>query len=434
MSFDRQRVWTVARREFLATVRRKAFLLTLIGTPLYFGFVTSLTTGSSIGEARKSIQQLKAFGVVDSSGLLASAEHSMRSTFRSSDNPFQRRTPGAKDEETVFNTDVRFYPDQAHALEAVRSEEIGQALVVPPDYLATGHVRRYVRSSGLFSEAADRAVSRWLASNLVRGRVEPELATRVARPLADESTFKLDKSGEFVAKGDDDELGGVFIPMMFALALGLCITIGGQYLVQGVVEEKESRILESLLCTIRPTELMAGKLFGLGAVGLLVIAVWGGAGLTVAAPALAALHVQLPTFMLPVAILYFVLGYLFYGCLMLGIGAVTNNMREAQQFSVWFSFANFAPLIVLWKIISNPNGGAAMFLSMFPPTAATGMMLRLSSPGAAVPTWQIGLSLALLAFTAWLSLTIASRIFRIGLLMYGKTPNLPEIVRWARQG
>jgi ABC-2 type transport system permease protein len=264
--------------------------------------------------------------------------------------------------------------------------------------------------------------------------VEPELASRVARPLADESTFKLDKAGEFVAKGDDDELGGVFIPMMFALALGLCITIGGQYLVQGVVEEKESRILESLLSTIRPTELMAGKLFGLGAVGLLVIAVWGGAGLTVAAPALSALHVQLPTFMLPVAIVYFLLGYLFYGSLMLGIGAVTNNMREAQQFSVWFSFANFAPLIVLWKVISNPNGGTATFLSMFPPTAATGMMLRLSAPGAAVPGWQVGLSLGLLAFTAWFSLIVASRIFRIGLLMYGKTPNLPEILRWARQG
>jgi len=435
MSFDRRQVWTVARREFLATVRRKAFLLTLIGTPLYIGFVTAFSTGSSIGEARKSISQLKAFGVVDSSGLLGNAEHSMRSTFRASDSPFQRRTPGAKDEEQVFDTEVRFYPDQSHALEAVRSGAVGQAIVVPPDYLATGHVRRYTRPAGLFSEAADRAVSRWLASNLVRGKVEPELATRVARPLADETTFKLDKkSGEFVSKNDNDELGGVFIPMIFGLALGLCITIGGQYLVQGVVEEKESRILESLLCNIRPTELMAGKLFGLGAVGLLVIAVWGGAGLTVAAPALAAMHVQLPAFMLPIALAYFVLGYLFYGSLMLGIGAVTNNMREAQQFSVWFSFANFAPLIVLWKVISDPNGGLATFLSLFPPTAATGTMMRLSASGSAVPAWQVGLSLTLLALTAWFSLTIAARIFRIGLLMYGKSPNLPEILRWARQG
>jgi len=434
MNFDRQRVWTVARREFLATVRRKAFLLMLIGTPAYFAFVTTISTGGSIGGARKAVSSLKAFGVVDSSGLLANAEHTMRSTFPASDNPFQRRTPGTKGADQVFNAEVRFYPDQAHALEAVRSGEIGQAMIFPSDYLETGHLRRYVRDSGVFSEAADRAVGRWLTSNLVRGRVEPQLADRLARPLSDESTFKLDKSGEFVAKGGDDDLGGVFIPMIFAFSLGICITIGGQYLVQGVVEEKESRILESLLCTIRPTELMAGKLLGLGAVGLVVIAIWGAVGLTVAAPALAALHVQLPPFMPPVAIAYFLLGYLFYGSLMLGIGSITNNMREAQQFSVWFSFANFAPIIMIWKVIGNPNGGTATFLSLFPATAATGMMMRLAVPGSQVPAWQIGLSLALLAFAVWLSLTIVSRIFRIGLLMYGKTPNLPEILRWARQG
>jgi ABC-2 type transport system permease protein len=433
MSLDFGRIKTVARREFLATVRRKAFLLMLIGTPAYFGFVTSISTGSSIGGARKAVSALKAFGVVDSSGLLANAEHTMRSTFPKSDNPFQRQAPG-KDAEEVFNTEVRVYPDQAHALDAVRSGEIGQAVILPPDYLATGRVRRYVRSGNLFSEAADRAVTRWFASNLVRGKVDTQLADRVARPLSEEKTFKLDENGEFVSKSDNDELGGVFIPIMFALALGLCITIGGQYLVQGVVEEKESRILESLLCTIRPSELMAGKLFGLGAVGLLVIAVWGGAGLAVAAPLLSALHFQLPPLILPLAVAYFLLGYLFYGSMMLGIGAVTNNMREAQQFSVWFSFANFAPMIVMWKVISNPNGGLATFLTLFPPTAATGTMMRLSVPGAAVPAWQIGLSLGLLALTAWLSLTIASRIFRIGLLMYGKSPNLPEIIRWARQG
>jgi len=434
MSLDTGRVWTVARREFLATVRRKAFVLTLIGTPFYFVFMMTITTGSSINAARKSISQFKAFGVVDSSGLLANAEHTMRSSVRSGDNPFQRRVPGAAETEQVFNTEVRFYPDAAAAQNAIRKEEIGQAIIVPADYLQTGHVRRYVRSAGLFSESADRAVSRWLAANLVRGKVEPELAARVARPLADEATFKLDKSGEFVAKSDNDELGGVFIPFAFAFALGLCITIGGQYLVQGVVEEKESRILESLLCTIRPTELMAGKLFGLGAVGLLVITVWGGAGLVVGLPALAAMHIQLPPFILPVAVAYFLLGYLLYGSLMLGIGAVTNNMREAQQFSVWFSFANFAPLIVMWKVISDPNGGLATFLSLFPLTAATGTMMRIAASGAAVPAWQVGLSLALLAFAAWFSLMIASRIFRIGLLMYGKTPTLPEILRWARQG
>jgi ABC-2 type transport system permease protein len=162
--------------------------------------------------------------------------------------------------------------------------------------------------------------------------------------------------------------------------------------------------------------------------------VWGGAAAFAVLPVLPMLHVQLPAYILPAALAYFVLGYLLYGGLMLGIGAVTNNMREAQQFSVWFSIANFAPVIIMWKVLTNPNGPLPTFLSMFPPTAATGMMMRLSAQGSVVPPWQLAVSLALLAGTAWLGLVGATRVFRIGLLMYGKSPTLPEILRWARQG
>jgi ABC-2 type transport system permease protein len=435
MNLDWRQVWTVARREYLTTVRRKAFLLTLLGTPLYFAFVMGLSVGSTSGEVKKSLSQLKAIGVVDSSGLLANAEHTMHSTWTAEDNPFQRG--GAKvavPVEQSFDAEVHYYPDAASAQAAVRAGEIGQALVIPADYLTGGRARRYVRSASAFSEAADRAVGRWLAANLVRGRVDSALAARVARPLEREATFKLDRDGQFVSKSTNDDLGSVFIPMIFGMALGLTIVIGGQYLVQGVVEEKESRILESLLSTLRPSELMAGKLLGLGSVGLTVIVVWGMAALFLLVPAVAMLHLALPAFILPLAVAYFVGGYLLYGSLMLGIGAVTNNMREAQQLSVWFSFANFAPLILLWKVLTSPNGPAATFLSMFPLTAATGMMMRLAVPGASVPLWQIAISLVLQVGAAWYTLVGATRVFRIGMLMYGKTPNLPEILRWARQG
>jgi len=434
MNLDWRQIRTVARREFLTTVRRKAFLITLIGTPLYFVFVMGISAGSSVGEARKAVQQMRVLGVVDSSGLLADAEHTMRTPVPAQDNPFANRAGASSGPDRLVDTEVRFFPDQKTAEAAVRDGSIGQAIVIPPGYLQGAPIRRFARGRSLFSEAADRAVGRWLSANLVRGRVAPELASRVARPLDHEVAFKLDKDGRFVSQSGDDDLGGILLPMVFTMALGLCITIGGQYLVQGVVEEKESRILESLLCTLRPGELMAGKLFGLGTVGLLVIAVWGGAAAFAILPAVPALHIQLPAYILPAAFAYFVMGYLLYGGLMLGIGAVTNNMREAQQFSVWFSIANFAPLIIMWKVLTNPNGPVPTFLSMFPPTAATGMMMRLAAQGSSVPLWQIGVSLALLTGAAWLALVGTTRIFRIGLLMYGKSPTLPEILRWARQG
>jgi ABC-2 type transport system permease protein len=304
--------------------------------------------------------------------------------------------------------------------------------VIPADYVASGSIRRYAQSGGPFTSATARAVSRWLASSLVRPYVEPPVAARVARPLERERFYTQDKDGSFVMQDDQREMVNIFFPMAFAMLLGLCLTVGGQYLLQGVSEEKESRILESLLTSVRPDELMIGKLAGLGSVGLLVVVIWAGTGLAAAAPMLSTLQVAVAPSLMGLAVVYFLLGYLFYGSIMLGIGGVTNNMREAQQFSVWFTFANFAPMIALWAILSHPDGPLATGLSMFPPTAASTMMLRLTAQNSAVPAWQIALSLALLGGSAWLTLRGAARVFRIGMLLYGKTPNLPEILRWAR--
>jgi ABC-2 type transport system permease protein len=148
---------------------------------------------------------------------------------------------------------------------------------------------------------------------------------------------------------------------------------------------------------------------------------------------LAAMHIAVPLPLLALAVAYFVVGYLFYGSMMVGIGGITNNMREAQQFSIWFTFANFAPMIAIWPILSRPGGPLAIALSMFPPTASTTMLLRLAVPNSQVPPWQVAVSLALLAGTAWITLQFSARVFRIGMLLYGKTPNLPEILRWVRQ-
>ena len=142
--------------------------------------------------------------------------------------------------------------------------------------------------------------------------------------------------------------------------------------------------------------------------------------------------IQLSSTLVPAMFAYLLLGYLFYGSLMTGIGAVTNNMREAQQFAFMFTFTNWVPFIMLSSILNKPDAmWPAIALSLFPMTAPTTMMLRMAIPGAVVPLWQVALSMALLAGAALLALLFAARIFRVGLLMYGKTPTLPEILRWA---
>jgi ABC-2 type transport system permease protein len=423
MSLSWRRAWIVARREYLAAVRRKAFVFTLIAVPLYFGGVMMFATRGSVAGRRDAMRQFTHLGVCDSSGLFRGASNSI----------VTRMTFDLETREDSFRTAVGFFPDQGSLERAVREGRVSEGLQIPADYLASGRLRRYSRPQGIFG-GSGRTVSPWLTQNLIAAQVDGARAERASHPSVETTTFTLNRTGTFVVKDDKREMLEFMVPFLFSILLGMCIITGGQYLLQGLSEEKESRILESLLCTLSADDLLAGKLIGLGATGLTLVAVWLGAGIALGGPMVALVRLQLPAAVLAIGFLYFLLGYLFYGGLMTAIGAITNNMREAQQFAMMFTFANFVPFIVMTRILDKPDGAFAVALSLFPPTAPTAMVMRLAAPAANVPPWQLAASLVLLAAAGWLVLRGAARVFRIGLLMYGKTPNLPEILRWVGAG
>src|SRR5262249_4753567 len=219
--------------------------------------------------------------------------------------------------------------------------------VIPVDYLARGNLRRYARASNLFTNADRRPITTWLVQGLVGDRLDSLTRARVARPAGGMDFYALNKAGEFELKDDRRDIVDFLLPFAFGMLLGLSITIGGQYLLQGVTEEKESRILESLLCNVSPEELLAGKLLGLGSVGLTVIGIWIALATPVLGGGLLAVRPTLPQGLLFIALAYFLLGYTFYGSIMTGIGSMASNVREAQQFSVWLSFANFVPFLMM---------------------------------------------------------------------------------------
>lgn len=428
MTLSWRRAWIVARREYLTTVRRKAFLLTLVAMPLYFGGIMVYATRSANSSRVETLRSFTQLAVVDSSGLFADAPRSV--TTRAALDP-----TGAPGKEETVRTEVVFLRDQSSLEAALRTGRARRGLVISADYLTSGRLRRYTRSENILSSGGGtRTVERWLAQGLLAGRVDSLRAERAARPSVTLDDYALARNGHFELKDERREAMDFMVPFLFSVLLGTCIITGGQYLLQGLSEEKESRILESLLCTLSTDDLLAGKLLGLGAAGLTLVAVWMGAGMALGGPMMALAKFQVPPLLIALAVAYFLLGYLFYAGLMTAIGAVTNNMREAQQFAMMFTFAIFLPFILMTSILGGPNGPMAVGLSLFPPTAPTTMMLRLALPSADVPAWQIAFSLALLALTCWVVLRGAARVFRIGLLMTGKTPSLPEILRWARAG
>jgi len=431
MSFSLARATIIARREYLSTIRRKAFVFSLLLTPTLFGVVTGIQVLTATDEAKDSLR-MGAIAVVDSSGLLAGAPRAFTSETETDVGAFTAsKKPRAPQS---VRTAVTFYPDTTTALAALNHGAVRQVVLVPADYLEHGHVRRFKLASNVFTSSDERAVGRWLTRGLLAGSVDSLHADRASRPLLGLQLFIPSRSGVFELHDDRRDLLDFMVPFVMGMLLSIAIVTGGQYLLQGVTEEKESRILESLLCTVTPEELMFGKLVGLGGAGLTLVAAWSAMGAYLGGPIAMAANFHLSPLLVVFGVTYFLLGYLFYASLMTGIGAVASNLREANQMALMFTFGNFIPFYMLTKIIGHPDSQLAVALSIFPMTAPTTMLMRLAASDMGVPPWQIAVSLAVLAGAAWLAVVASARVFRIGLLLYGKTPNLPEILRWARQG
>ena len=289
-----------------------------------------------------------------------------------------------------------------------------------------------MKSANLFNDSAERPVLRWVTRALLAGHADSLRLERALSVSRNMDVYTEQPAGGYAMKDAKSEALDFFVPFIVGLLLSITIVIGGQYLLQGVSEEKESRILESMMCAVSAEELVVGKLVGLGSVGLTMVGSWIAMGAALSGPLLLSVKLPITPALVVFMVAYFLLGYFFYASVMTGVGAITNNLREANQTAFVFTFMNFIPFYLMTTIIGHPNGGIAIGLSMFPPTAPVSMMLRLAAPGSAVPAWQLALSLALMVVSGAIALKISAKVFRIGLLLYGKTPNLPEILRWVR--
>ncbi|HYF00069.1 MAG TPA: ABC transporter permease, partial [Planctomycetota bacterium] len=209
----------------------------------------------------------------------------------------------------------------------------------------------------------------------------------------------------------------------------ISIFSSSQYLLQGLAEEKEHRVMEMVLSSVTADELMRGKLIGLGAAGLLQFAVWLGMllSMTLFTPLVA---VALAPATFAICLVYFLLGYALFGSLMLGFGVLGTNARESQQMASIWSFIGISPSFVMVALFENPHGLLARVFSFVPFTAPTTMMFRFVVDPRGTSAREILLGMVLLAASTWLALKVSARLFRAGLLLYGKRPTPREIWKW----
>lgn len=226
-----------------------------------------------------------------------------------------------------------------------------------------------------------------------------------------------------------NEVLNMFLPAGFMLLLLVSVMTGGQYLMTTTIEEKSSRVVEVLLSAVSPMQLMTGKIIGQMGVGMVLLALYAGMG--IAALVSFALLGLLDPWMILYLLIFYLIAYFVVASLMAAVGAAVNEMREAQTLMTPIMVFMMVPWLLWLPISRNPDSTFSVIASFLPPINTFVMLLRMTS-SVPPPWWQVWLSIAVGVASAWAAVWFAAKVFRIGLLMFGKPPNLATLIRWAR--
>jgi ABC-2 type transport system permease protein len=329
---------------------------------------------------------------------------------------------------------IRFdTPDDA--TKALVEGDIKEYFVIPSDYVSIGVISRYtLGKQPVAPTATTTAIKNFLSSNLLAGKVPLTTVARIEAPL-NLVTIRLTGTGAIAP--EQGGLGNLIIPAVFSLLLLLAIIFSSTYLLQGLGEEKENRLIEILLSSVSARQLLTGKVLGIGAAGLAQVVVW-----VVSAPLLLNLAsssiggfistLQLPANFIVLGIVYFILGYLLFAVISASIGAISSNSREGQQLIGIFTLPLLVPLWFMSLLMLFPNNPIWVVLTIFPLSAPVEVIIRLGVSD--IPAWELAASIAVLGLSIIGVLLLTIRVFRTYLLMYGKRPKLGEIIRSFRSG
>jgi ABC-2 type transport system permease protein len=316
------------------------------------------------------------------------------------------------------------------ALRALVQKDVKEYFVIPADYATNGMVTIYTLEKQLTApQEVQTAIKNFLSSNLMVNKIPGATINVIESPLY-LNTVRVTDTGE-VAK-DQGGLSNLIIPLIFGVLLAMSLSFSSSYLLQGLGEEKENRLMEILLSSVSTRQLVTGKVLGIGVAGLIQVVIW-----VISLPLLlhlasasiggfiSTIHIQAN--FLAAGIVYFILGYLLFAVLALCIASISPTAREGQGMAAIFTMFSVAPFWFLSLLMLFPNSSVWIVFSIFPFSAPVLVMLRLGLYG--IPVWQLAASMAVMVLSIIAGLLLAAKLLRIYLLMYGKRPTIPEIVR-----
>lgn len=293
--------------------------------------------------------------------------------------------------------------------------------VTPQGYQVLHSPKLAIQWIGLIDDAARRAV---VEARIRAAGLDPARVRELSNPPRGE-VKSVTKDGDVKT----NEIAKLFVPAAFMFLIWIAVLTSGQYLLTSTIEEKSSRVMEVLLSAVSPMQLLAGKIAGQACVGLLILTVYASAGIV--ALLSATMFDLIDPMMLVYLVIYFMIAFASMACLFAAVGSAVSDIREAQSLIGPVMIVLIIPMALWMPILQNPNSTFAQVCSFIPPISPFVMILRLAGTES-VPVWQIPATMLLGVLTVIVMAWIAAKIFRIGVLMYGKPPNISTLIRWIR--
>lgn len=436
-----KKIFAVVRREFVERVRTKAFVISTVLLPVFMVATVLLPALMMSGGDRTSRVALVDASTINLGQRVSQALEAERI---------------GKGAESKSRYAVQVFPATAGDLDSVRDGLIAETgfssskkkdgwdglLVLTDETLSTGKLAYYGGNVGSLESMSklQRVVSSALTGvRLAKSGVDATLLKSAMKP-ADMDTTKV-SDGKLTGQSGTESY---MIAFFMSFILYFAILIYGQQTMTSVIEEKTSRIMEVLTSSLTPFQMLLGKVLGVGSAGLAQMAIWGGsvfvlssqrmplAGMMgMSADAAQSFPIpSMPAGLLVVFLVYFALGFMLFGALYAAIGAMCNTIQETQQYAIFVTMFIMVGFFAVFALIKDPTGPLGVTMSYIPFFAPFTMPVRWSLTS--VPPMELVLSLTLMVLALLACVWLAARIYRTGILMYGKKPSWGELWRWIR--
>jgi ABC-2 type transport system permease protein len=446
-----KRILLIAKRDYLATIRTKAFIIGLVVAPLLFG---GGFLGLALIQTKPDLKE-RHIAIIDGAGGTVSAFVIQSAQEKNNNELFDKTTHRQLQPRYVFETLTPATDPSTQRLELserVRHQQLYGFVDIRHDVLEApapegetgtkdakpGPVSTYTQAGG-FDE-----MRRWLEEAIIEGVRRARLSrlgvdpSRSASVLAGVKVNRLGlvsrdaRTGAIQEAGKKNEAAEFGVPFGIMLLLGMIVMVGSSPMLAAVTEDKAQRLVEMLLGMATPFELMMGKVLGSLGTSLTSSAFYIiGGTLALYGMGLSGI---VPFAVFPWFYVYMIADVIFLCSFAAALGAGCGSPQEAQQLAILLLAPVMIPYFLMAFIMQQPNGTISTALSLFPPFTPMLMLLRQAMPGGGVPSWQPWAGLAGVLVFTFIMVVAASRIFRIAILVQGKTPKVAELIRWAIRG